>query len=94
MARLARSRKVKGHWFDAQSGHMPGLRVGSLAWARMEGSPIDVSLSHQCFFPCLSPFLPPSLKINKIFKKQMLHVLKILVAPQLKIAALLERKLH
>ena len=30
---------------------------------------IDVSLSHRCFSPFLSPSLPPSLKINKILKK-------------------------
>ena len=31
--------------------------------------PTDVSFSHQCFSPSLSPSLPLSLKINKIFKK-------------------------
>ena len=32
--------------------------------------PTDVSLVHRCFFP-LSPSLPLSLKINKIFKKTL-----------------------
>ena len=30
---------------------------------------MDVSLSHRCFSPSLSPFLPFSLKVNKYFKK-------------------------
>ena len=58
----------KGHWFDSQLGHMPRL------WAR---SPVrhmqDVSLSHPCFFPSLSPSLPLSLKISKILKKNKIN---------------------
>ena len=30
--------EAKGHWFDSQSGHMPGMRA---RW-----QPIDVSLTH------------------------------------------------
>ena len=55
--------KPKGLRFDSQPGHMPGLR----AWSPLKGSHerqphIDVSLP---LF--LSPFLPLSLKVNKIF---------------------------
>ena len=53
----------KGHWFDYQSGHMPGFGPG-LQYGACERQPhIDVSLP--LFFP---PF--PSLKINKIFKTE------------------------
>ena len=38
-----------------------------------EGQPINVSLSHRCFSPFPSPFLLLSLKINKVFKKQLLN---------------------
>ena len=31
---------------------------------------MDVSLTHPCFSPSFSPFLPHSLKINKFFKKE------------------------
>ena len=54
--------------------------IGWLRWLSIipqsERSPVrflvrahacDASLSHQCFSPSLSPFLPLSLKINKIF---------------------------
>ena len=50
----------KGHWFDSQSGHMPGL------WAR---SPAG-SWERQPHIEGFSPSLPLSLKINKIFKKR------------------------
>ena len=42
----------------------PGPRLGVC-----ERQPIDVSLSHSCFSPSLSPSLPLSLKINKTFLK-------------------------
>ena len=52
--------KEKGHWFDPQSGHMPGLQVWSLARERARGN--------RSMFLSLSFSLPsPSLKINKIF---------------------------
>ena len=41
--------KVKGHWFDSQSGHTPGLQVQSPLGACMRKQPINVSLP---------PFLP------------------------------------
>ena len=59
--------KPKGHWFDSQSGHMPGLQARSLVGGAWEAT------THWCFSPCLSPSLPLSLRINKIksfFKKK------------------------
>ena len=38
------------------------------SWGRGRGNQ-SVSLTHPCFFPSLSPFLPLSLKINKNLKK-------------------------
>ena len=38
----------------------PGLQLGAC-----ERQPIDVSLTHGCFSPSLSPACPLSLKINK-----------------------------
>ena len=58
------------------TGSIPGqgtcLGCGFSPWVRAcERQSIDVSLSHPCFFPSLSPSLPLSLKINKIlFKKK------------------------
>ena len=50
----------KGHWFNSQSGHMPGLQAGG----------VKEAITHGYFSPSLSPSLPFSLKINKIiFKK-------------------------
>ena len=51
--------KPKGHWFDSQSGHMPGLQARSPVGGTQEAT------THWCFSPSLSPFLPLSLKINK-----------------------------
>ena len=62
----ASSCKAKGHRFDHQSGHMPGLQARGLG--ACERQLIHVSLTHPYFSPFLSPFLPLSLKINKIFK--------------------------
>ena len=62
--------KLKGCWFDSQSGHMPGLWARSLVG--VERQPIDVSLAHWCFSASLSPSPPFSLKlINKIFFKKV-----------------------
>ena len=54
---------VKGRWFNYQLGHMPELWARSLVGG-MRGA-TDVSLSHSCFSPSLSPPLPLMLKINK-----------------------------
>ena len=54
--------------FDSQSGCMPGLRVWSPSLGAYKSSPghiqdaVNVSLSHSCFSPFLSPYLPLSLK--------------------------------
>ena len=55
------SHKPKGRWFDSRSGHMPGLWARPLAGGAREAT----DLAHQCFSPCLSPFLTLSLKINE-----------------------------
>ena len=54
---------IRAHaWF---AGQVPG-------WGRMRGrQSIDVSLAHRCFSPSLSTSLPLSLKVNKIFKKNL-----------------------
>ena len=70
---LAPAWEHKGHQFNSQSGHMPRLQTKSPTRAGKK-QPIDVSLQHQCFSPSLSPSLPLSLKINKIFLKN--HCLK------------------
>ena len=51
--------KLKGNWFDSQSGHMPWLRAGS---------PVEdvwKATIHWCFSPSLFHSLPLSLKVNK-----------------------------
>ena len=48
----------KGHWFNSQSGHRPGLQ------ARSPVGDMQEATTHGCLFP-LSPSLPLSLKINK-----------------------------
>ena len=58
-------------WFPVRahawvSGLVPGCGVVRV---HNERQAIDVSLSRGCFSPSLSPSLPLSLKINKIFKK-------------------------
>ena len=52
----------KGHWFDSQSGHMPGLPARSRVGGMWEAT------THWCFSPSLSPSLLLCLKINKILK--------------------------
>ena len=48
-----------GHWFDTQSGHMPGLRARSPAGGVQEATTLTfLSLSFS--------FLPLSLKMNKL----------------------------
>ena len=54
--------ELKGRWFDSQPGRTPGSQARS---PDEEKQPTYVSLSHRCFSPFLSPFLPLSLKINK-----------------------------
>ena len=54
----APAREQKGHWFDSQSGHVPGLQAGSLVGGVWEAT-------DRCFSPSLPPSLPLSLKINK-----------------------------
>ena len=57
---------TKGHWFNSQSGHMPGL------WARSSVGGTREATTHWCFPPSLSPsFL--SLKLNKILKNEGNH---------------------
>ena len=51
-------RKAKGGWFGSQSGHTPGLQSRSQLGV-CERQHIDISLTHRCFSPCLSPLLPP-----------------------------------
>ena len=55
----------KGHWFNSQSGHVPGLLARPPVWGVWEAT------THWCFSPSLFPPFP-SLKINKynIFEKR------------------------
>ena len=49
--------KLKGRWFDSQSGYVPGLQTRSLVGGVQEAKgnqPVSVSLARQCF----STFLP------------------------------------
>ena len=62
LSRLSRACKLKGHRFDSL-GLQAGLPVGG---PRGKRQPIDVSLTHRCFSPSLSPSLPPSK--NKLIK--------------------------
>ena len=55
---------VKGHGFDTQLGHVPGLQAWVYKW-----QPISVPHLHQCFSSSLCPSHLQSLRINKIFKK-------------------------
>ena len=52
--------EAKGHWFDSQWGHMPGLGP------RSPKGGTERATTHWCFIPSLSPSLPLFLKINKI----------------------------
>ena len=54
--------KPKGHQFNSQSGHMPGLQARSPVGGAWEAT------TDWCFSPSLSLSLTLSLKINKIFK--------------------------
>ena len=49
--------ELKGHGFDSQSGHMPGLRARSPAGGVWEAT--------YCCIWCFSPSLPPSLPLSK-----------------------------
>ena len=64
------SRKPKGGGFDSQSGHMPGLQAPSPVGGTCKRQLIDVSLSHQCFSPPLSPSL--SISLESIKKRENL----------------------
>ena len=55
--------KVKGHWLNSRSGHMPGLQVRSPIRVRTTGN-WWVFLSHLDVSPSLSPSLPLSLKLK------------------------------
>ena len=56
---LSVGQRTKGHWFDSQSEHMPGLRASR---GLTKGN-------HTLMFP-FSLSLPPSLKMSKILKKK------------------------
>ena len=79
----ATSCKVKCCWFNSLSGHMPGLQVQSLV-----GKRTIYVFSHICFSPCLSPSLPFSLKINKMFsflkRKKIILILRVLMISLIK----------
>ena len=62
----AQACEPKGCWFNSQSGHMPGLQAKSPVGAAQEAT------THWCFSPSLSTFLSLSLKINKIFLKNLI----------------------
>ena len=60
----ASSLRLKGHGFDSQSGHIPGLQVDP--WTCTYEKATNVSLSHQCFSLSLSPSPPaPFFKSNE-----------------------------
>ena len=61
------SYKVKGHWFDSQPGHIPGLWARSWVVGVWEATNWCFS-TYWCFSPSLPPYLP--LSKNKIFKKK------------------------
>ena len=53
----------KGHWFNSQSGHMPGLWVGQVPGTGCVRGNQLMYLSHIAVSRPL--FLPPPLSINK-----------------------------
>ena len=55
--------KPKGHWFDSQLEHMPGLQARSPVVSCERQPHIDVSLP-------LPPPFPSLLKINKVLKRK------------------------
>ena len=57
----AASHRRKGRVFDSWAGHI--LRLWIRSWSRRQ--PIDVSLSHKCFF------LPLSVPLSKSYEKKM-----------------------
>ena len=73
----------KGHWFDSHPGHMPGL------WATSPVGGMREATTHWCFSSSLFPSFPLSLKINKIFKREIKsllhHFQKLLLTMFLKI---------
>ena len=60
--------KPKGHQFDSQSGHMPGLQARSPVRGVWEATNQCFSRTSMYINVSLSPFLPPPLKINKSLK--------------------------
>ena len=58
----AQACESKGHRFDPQSGHMPGLQAGAPVGGHVRGN-------HTSMFLSLSPSLPLSLKINFLKKE-------------------------
>ena len=53
--------KQKGHRFNSQSGHMPGLQARFPSWEHLRGNQL-MYLSHIDLSLPLSPFLPLSLR--------------------------------
>ena len=56
--------ELKGHQFNSQLGHMPGMQVSSPTGGVWEATN-QFSLTYWCISPFLSPSFPLSLKINK-----------------------------
>ena len=50
--------RLKGHLFDSQAGHVPGMQARSPVGGVQEAT-------NRCFSPSLSPSFPLSLEINK-----------------------------
>ena len=59
--------ELKGHWFDSQSGHMPGLWARFLVGGSREAT--SRCFSHTSVF-LSTPFLPLFLQNKKIKKKK------------------------
>ena len=51
------SHKPKGHWFNSQSGHTPGLRTRFPSWGRARGNQL---MLHRCFSISFSLSFPLS----------------------------------
>ena len=58
---------LKGHWFNSQLGHVPGLQARSLGEGVREATGQCFSQTHVSLPLFLSPFSP---KINKPFKNE------------------------
>ena len=64
----ALSHKANDHWFNSHSGDLPGLWFGP--WLRHIWEATDRCFSLTSVFHSLSPSLPFSIKVNKIFSKK------------------------